>query len=165
MHDVKKNHLGVVVTENDGVINKKRSRRDVVAQRVIKPYEPRNWMHIEALEDGLEVSFNGTGLNYSLDSGLTWTSLSPDETTPPINNGEKIYFKGPNAERKNGEKKAFVITKLCNIGGNIMSLEYDDFEDKFEIPYDGRFSFYFANCTTIKKVDKKFLPATKLTDT
>ena len=50
-------------------------------------------MYIDALEDGLSVSFSRNTIYYSIDEAKTWASLSPNRTTPVINAGCKIYFK------------------------------------------------------------------------
>ena len=52
---------------------------------------PNTYTYIEALEDDLTVSFTNN-IQYSLDIE-TWQNLDNGKSTPPINKGEKIYFK------------------------------------------------------------------------
>lgn len=130
----------------------------------IKPY-----MHIEALEDGLTVTFSmpsgfDTGyLYYSLD-GSTWVTLPANTASPAINTGEKIYFKGMFTPISGLGIGNFSISKKCNVGGNVMSLLFgDDFQNKYSLSQkESAFSYLFDSCDTIISVSDNFLPATVL---
>lgn len=92
-----------------------------------KPSLP--YLYFEALEDGLQVSITKSATQYSLD-GVNWIDLPATESTPPINQGQKIYFKG-NAALANIGIGTFTLTKLCKVGGNPNSLHYGDSIDKY----------------------------------
>jgi hypothetical protein len=59
------------------------------------PDYSKEYMYIEALEDGMTVSFNNKAssgsLYYSLDK-KKWSELTGE--TPVVNSGEKVYFRG-----------------------------------------------------------------------
>ena len=122
-------------------------------------------MYVEALEDGLTVSFTkkatSGSLYYSLDK-QEWNELSGE--TPAVNSGEKVYFKGdlvPGTRSGIGE---FSINKQCNVAGNIMSLLFaDDFVGKTDLTgYDYAFKNLFNGCTTIQSAKNLILSATTL---
>ena len=93
---------------------------------------PNTYTYIEAIEDDLTVSFTNP-LQYSLDLE-TWENLDSNNLTPPINTGEKIYFKANITPVEYKGVGTFNISKKCNVGGNTMSLLYgDDYKDKTDI--------------------------------
>lgn len=128
--------------------------------------ENNEYMFIEALEDGFTFVFesNGINLNYSLDK-ITWSSLSSGSNSPSINNGEKIYLKAA-TESINGNLGNFSFSKRGNVGGNILSLLFDDdFLGRTDITgYDYVFSFLFGYCTNLVKVYSNFLTPTTLSE-
>lgn len=95
------------------------------------------YLTLIALEDESTFTFNGTTVNdvvntasYSLD-GVTWTEISSGTSTPAINSGEKIMWKGEMTPYYNQEEEAykygigkFTSTKTFNVEGNPMSLLY-----------------------------------------
>lgn len=114
--------------------------------------------YIEALADGMTVTLNNTSmgitapandLEYSTDQQV-WTTLPNNTTSPTINTGERIYLRG-NATSAFDMANImmgmgfFNITQQCNIGGDIMSLLFnDDFEDKTDLTgYDAAFAGLF----------------------
>ena len=149
-------------------MSKYRRRLMMQEKKVIKPY-----MHIEALEDNLTVSFSPSlstnAIEYSLD-GSTWVTLPADTASPAIKAGRKIYFRG---ELKSDDDYSqvygigtFVISKRCNVGGNVMSLLFsDDFENHYSLE-NHEYSFYnlFNGCTSLVSVSENFLPATTLSN-
>ena len=124
-----------------------------------------NYCTIEALEDGLTVSFSTNSLLYSLDNGNSWTELPADTTTPAINSGDMISFKAtgltPNPSNGIG---TFTVNKKFNLKGNVMSLLFgDEGKNIFSLSgYDYAFTRLFAECTTLQSVSKDFLPAVRL---
>jgi hypothetical protein len=90
----------------------------------LKPY-----LYFEALEDGLQVSITKSETQYSLDK-VNWIDLPATESTQPINQGQKVYFKG-NGALNNSGIGTFTLTKLCRVGGNPNSLHYGDSFDKY----------------------------------
>lgn len=124
-------------------------------------------MYIEALEDGMIVSFtkkaNSGSLYYSLDK-QEWNELTGG--TPVVNSGEKVYFKGDLVPGESNGIGTFVINKQCNVAGNVMSLLFaDSFIGKTDLTgYNYAFYNLFKNCTTIKSAENLILPATILKD-
>lgn len=123
-----------------------------------------NYLTIEALEDGLTVSFSTNPLLYSIDNGNTWTELPADVISPVINTGQKICFKQeegvliPSTNYK--EIGTFSISHRCNLSGNCMSLYFGD-NAKGKIDMTGiSFCKLFKDCDTIIEVSDNFLPAT-----
>lgn len=119
-----------------------------------------NYLTIEALEDGLTVSFNRSGLSYSIDGG-DWVKINENKYTPSINKGHSIAFKG---KRASTESKIgiFTITNKCSLSGNCMSIIYgDDAEGQISVPDYGLRNL-FSGCDNIVSVSKGFLPATEL---
>jgi len=88
-----------------------------------------------AREDGATFTFNGTTVDdvtnvasYSLDNGTTWMQIASGVSTPSINTGERILWKGemtPRSSRPWGIG-SFTSTKEFDIEGNVMSLIYGD---------------------------------------
>ena len=137
----------------------------------------KNYMYVEALEDGLSVQFNqlmsanANSLEYSTDQKI-WKTTANGVPTDTINVGEKLYFRGDvtnmDISFDNSGSIAgigtFIFNKKCNVGGNIMSLLYvDDFEDKYDLSeYDSVFTFLFADINQTGMLihsDKLILPA------
>ena len=95
------------------------------------------YLTLIALEDESTFTFNGTTVNdvvntasYSLD-GITWTEISSGTSTPAINSGERIMWKGEMTPYYNQEEEVykygigkFTSTKTFNVEGNPMSLLY-----------------------------------------
>ena len=144
----------------------------------------KEYLHFEALEDGMTVSFkeasnddnliaNSNILYYSTDK-TTWKTLSPEnENTEPINAGEKIYFKGNCVLSESGQGiGVFSVSKKYNAAGNVMSLLFaDDFDGKIDLTgYDFIFMALFADFNAIVtgsesnliSAENLILPATTL---
>jgi hypothetical protein len=118
-------------------------------------------MTIESLEDGLTVSFSSGILQYCINGSIEWITLNSGESTPEIDCGYYISFRG-NLSSYNG--CTFTISKQCNLKGNCMSLLYgDDSNSQTSVPEEA-FCKLFYNCTTIKNISSNFLPATTLSD-
>ena len=118
-------------------------------------------LYIEALVDGMTVALNSNNLEYSTDL-RTWSVLPMNTASPIINTGERIYLRGNATVGETGIGQ-FTISQQCNLGGNIMSLLFnDDFEDKTDLrDYDGIFMELFAE-QPIVDASKLLLPATTL---
>ena len=137
-----------------------------------------NYFFIEALADGMTVALNNTSqginapandLEYSTDQQV-WQRLSNNTASPAINTGERIYLRGNATSAFDGTNGIlgmgfFNITQQCNVGGNIMSLLFnDDFEDKTDLTgYDGAFAGLFM-IQPIVNASELILPATTLAD-
>ena len=135
-------------------------------------------LYFEALADGMTVRLTNRGydfdatdneLEYSTDLS-TWSVLPMNTTSPSINTGERIYLRGNVTSTADLENAImgmgfFKITQQCNVGGNIMSLLFnDDFEDKTDLNgYVGAFYRVFSE-QPIVDASELILPATTLAD-
>lgn len=122
------------------------------------------YLTIEALEDGLSVSFDSmsNSIEYSIDESQNWKILQYDATTDSILKGQKIKFRGYCIPYYDGIGR-FHITHKCKLYGNCMSLLYYDKASLFNRVLE--FSFYklFFDCPIIS-VSNDFLPATILAE-
>ena len=119
-------------------------------------------MTVEPLENGVYLSFGGSGLSYSIDDS-DWVSLPMSTNTPSINIGQTIKIKGLNIST-NMTQNHFVINGRCKLSGTIMSIIYGDKPYEEKIPFDSCFVGAFYNCNSIVSVSPDFLPATILTE-
>ena len=112
-------------------------------------------------------SFSGTSrdsinnsVEYSLDSGHTWTTLANGSNTPTIATGEKIMWRGINHPIGTEEDAGAPLTTHLGIGtfsssgrfnaeGNSLSLLYgDNFEEQTDFDtYTWAFDALFKGCT------------------
>lgn len=140
---------------------------DIVISSGSKPYEEQ-YLTFEALEDGT-FSFTTNDLQYSLDDGVTWQTLTAGTSTPTISAGNKILWKQsgltPNPSEYSGIGK-FSSTGKFNVYGNIMSLYYgDDFIDKNDLTGKNyAFCKLFYNCKNLISAENLILPATILAE-
>ena len=108
----------------------------------------------------------GNILQYSLDNGQTWLSLSQGSYLE-LQSGTNIMCKmsSPNLpEYASNGVINFNITGECNVSGNIMSLLYgDDFDDKTDLTGKHNvFTCLFQFCYNIISAEHLILPATTL---
>lgn len=101
---------------------------------------------------------------YSLDSGSTWNNLQIKQTTPSINNGDKILFKASNlsvgTETGIGTIRP---SSSASVEGNIMSLIYgDNFSGQTNIPNNFQFRKLFSGATNLTSAENIIIPATSL---
>lgn len=123
----------------------------------------KKYLTIEALDDGLTAKLSTNSCQYTLD-GITWSTLAANATTPSINKGQKIHFRGNLTPTTSAGIGTFTISKKCNILGNVMSMLFGD-NASSNLSLSGKnFAFYklFYNCTNIVNVDPDLLPATTL---
>ena len=141
----------------------------------------RNYFFIEALADGMTVALNNTiqmdgmgsinapanELEYSTDQQV-WRRLPNNIASTRVNAGERIYLRGNATSAFDMTNMMmgigfFNITQSCNVGGNIMSLLFnDDFEDKTDLTgYDYAFAGLFIQ-QPIVNATRLILPATTL---
>ena len=139
-----------------------------------------NYFYVEALADGMTVALNSAApddymgmtapsnvLEYSTDL-KTWTTLPNDTPSKALNNGERLYLRGNATSAVDVTNMMFGmgffnISHPCNVGGNIMSLLFnDDFEDKTDLTgYDMAFAYLFLQ-QPIVNASELILPATTL---
>lgn len=89
------------------------------------PYDEQ-YLTIESLEDGNNISFSINSIDYSVDNGSTWATLATGNTIT-LDSGDTALFKA------NGLTPSildgigtFSTTKTYNVYGNVMSLVYGD---------------------------------------
>lgn len=146
-----------------------------------------------AIEDGASWRVEGANnypLQYSLDKGATWTTISTSNTwTPSINKGKTVMWKGVNSASATTKfqfiENGGINAPKFNVRGNILSTIYGDdylnpqdvvnFGGVFGEAYglnsaenlimpSGTAGYYrgmFANCHNLTKAPK--LPATAVT--
>jgi hypothetical protein len=123
----------------------------------------KQYLTIEALEDGLTAKLSTNSCQYTLD-GITWTTLAANTNTPSVNKGQKIHFRGNLTPTTSAGIGTFTISKKCNILGNAMSMLFGD-NASSNLSLSGKnYAFYklFYNCTNIVNVNPDLLPATTL---
>ncbi len=136
---------------------------DIVISGGDKPYEEQ-YLTFEALEDGT-FSFSKNDLQYSLDDGVTWQTLTAGTSTPTISAGNKILWKQTGLVPDSSEGIG-TFSSSCDfkVYGNIMSLHFgDDFIGKTDLTGKD-YAFYklfFYNYHLIN-VENLILPATTL---
>ena len=137
-------------------------RRFMLTQGFNESFDFNNYLTIEALEDGLVVSFTND-IEYGID-GQGWKTLNVGKTTKSINAGQTISFRGELTPSTYTGVGTFTISKSCNLKGNCMSLLFgDNAGDDYSLSdYDYAFYELFYNCADIKSVSADFLPATTL---
>lgn len=128
--------------------------------------ELKNYLTIEALEDGLTVSLSRNACEYCIDEDNNWVTLAAGTSSPSLNAGQTISFRGnltPSSTSTWGIG-TFTISKKCNVLGNVMSMLFgDDGKDSLSL-IDKPFAFYtlFAGCSNIISAKDLYLPATTL---
>ena len=126
----------------------------------------KNYLRFIASESGT-FKFSGNSINYSLDSGATWTELASDTSTPTVTAGSSILWKASGLTPTSGSGiGTFSSTANFVAEGNVMSLLYgDNFENQTSLSgKDYALRNLFAGCTTLTSVDNMSLPATTLSD-
>ena len=124
----------------------------------------KDYLTIEANEDGLTASLSVNTCEYCVDGDGNWKTLSAGTATESINSGHTLSFRGnltPNSSKGIG---TFTINKKCNLKGNCMSMLYgDNAADNYSLSgKDYAFSKLFYTCTNIVNVSSNLLPATTL---
>ena len=113
-----------------------------------------------------------TTIEYSLDSGETWTSTTSNtgDSAPSIsvNAGDVVQFRGDNATYATGTSKYNCFcgsTAIFEAKGNIMSLIYSTgFETATTLTDKYAFLNLFRSCTGLTSAENLVLPATTLAD-
>ena len=133
----------------------------------------QDYLTFEALENGtftLTVPANidsskMTSVSYSTDGGTTWTDTTIDSTaqtitTPTINDGDKVLWKGVGNSLSGS---SFSSTGNFNASGNAMSLFYgDNFANQTALSSEAALSRLFMNNRKIVSAENMILPATTL---
>ena len=118
------------------------------------------------LESGT-FSFSLNDLQYSLDNGDTWQTLTAGQSTPVIPSYTKIMWKGENLTPTEANGIG-TFSSTCNFKsiGNVMSLYFgDNFESQVDLTGKSfAFKGLFQNCNTIISAKNLVLPATTITE-
>lgn len=142
----------------------------MMIQTTSQPIDIAKYMTVEALEDGLTVSFSATSeystgkLHYCIDGSGEWHLLPDGVETPEINSGQTISFRAKGIWATSSGMGRFVISKKCNLKGNVMSLDLKNTfseEPPTDVATYRTYRGLFSGCTTIINIDKDFLQATE----
>lgn len=125
------------------------------------PYDEQ-YLTFVAIESGT-FKFTNNSLDYSLDGGSTWTTLSPNTDSPTVNAGNKILWKATLTPSSNGIGQ-FSSTGQFDVEGNAMSLLYgDNFIGEDDLTgKNNAFKYLFSSCTGMTSAENLVLPATTL---
>ena len=125
----------------------------------------QDYLTFVAKEDGT-FKFTGNSINYSVDDGETWTTLSSNTDTPTVQAGNKIMFKVTLIPQDSSGIGTFSSTSKFIAQGNVMSLLYgDDFIGQKDLT-GKNYVFYnlFNGCAGLTNAKNLCLPATTLTN-
>lgn len=115
--------------------------------------------------NGSKFKFSGNTIDYSLDSGSTWTSLPSNTYTPILNSGDTIMWRGSDMQVTSGNgignfSTGNILYKY-DVEGNVMSLIHgDDFKTATTIS-SYQFVKLFNGCSGIED-QHIVLPATRV---
>lgn len=136
----------------------------------VSPYSGQYLKFIPLFNDGT-FKFSGTSGNssiqYSLDSGSTWSTLASGVASPTVSVGNEIWWKGNLTPASSYDGiGTFSSTVYFDVEGNAHSLLWgDDFEDKTSLSgKDYVFEYLFSGCTGLNSAENLVLPATILAD-
>jgi len=124
----------------------------------------QDYLTIEVLDNGTQISFTQNSIEYSIDNGTTWGTMTTSEYLA-LNTGEKALFKasGLTPTSSVGIGTFTVNNGRINVSGNIMSMQDgDNFVNSTTISNKSQFRRLFYNCTNIVDVSNLILPATTL---
>lgn len=115
-----------------------------------------DYLTFTAQEAGSTVSFDLSSstekAEYSLDGGATWTNYADSQLITLANIGDRVCFKGKNAEGR------FYMTGLIAASGDVTSLT-NELGGDVEL-YENCYSWMFGECTSLTSAPN--LPSTKL---
>ena len=129
------------------------------------PDYSKQYLTFEALQD-TTFKFTINALQYSLDNGATWTTLSKNTASPMVTAGNKIMWKQTGlTPALAGGIGQFSSTGNFNVQGNIMSLYYgDDFINQTDLTGKSyAFKTLFSGNSHIIEAKNLILPALQLT--
>lgn len=122
----------------------------------------QDYLTFEALNP-TTFSFTQNDLQYSLDDGTTWTTLTAGNSTPQLSTGDKILWKQTGLTANDGIG-TFSSTGNFNAYGNIMSLVYgDNYIGQITLSQNTMFESLFHSCNKMINANNLILPATTLT--
>ena len=127
---------------------------------------PEDYLTFTALENGY-FSFTGNDLQYSIDDGENWSTLTSGTDSPTVRANSRILWKAtgltPSQSSPYGIGK-FSSTGRFNVSGNIMSLYYgDNFASQTDLTGKNyAFSSLFNSCSNLVSAENLVLSATTL---
>ena len=125
----------------------------------------KDYLRFVARENA-SFTFSTNSIQYSLNSGRTWTSLAANTSTPTIASGETIYFRasGLTPSVSNGIG-TFSSSGQFDVEGNVMSMLFSSgFENQTDLTsYGYAFRYLFRFNTKVVNASGMTLPATSLT--
>lgn len=128
----------------------------------------KNYLRFVARENAsFTFSTYSISIQYSLNSGRTWTSLASDTSTPTIASGETIYWRASGLTLGSSASiGSFSSSGQFDIEGNIMSMLFgSNFENQTDLTgYNYVFRNLFRADTNIINASGMTLPATTLAD-
>lgn len=110
--------------------------------------------------------FSGNTIDYSLDSGTTWTSLASNTYSPVVSSGSTIMWKmtNPTIDTNNGIGRFYTSGGTFDVEGNIMSLLYGyNYEGQTTLQGDNQFRGLFDSNIYVINASGLTLPATAMT--
>ena len=104
-------------------------------------------------------------LQYSIDSGNTWSGLSHNRATVLCNNGDKVLFKASGLSINNEAGIGRIIPSgAARVEGNTMSLLYgDNFSGQTTISNSFQLRKLFSGATNLTSAENLVLPSTTIT--
>lgn len=112
--------------------NGSKAWQHIVDEYVPPVYDPKNWLRLEARENGVSFSFTpsvtGNTIEYSTNGGRTWNNLAEGESTPQIYANEAIHFRGMLEPTTDGIG-TFSSTGKYMAEGNPFSMTLGDYID------------------------------------
>ena len=120
---------------------------------------------VEAITQGkITVTFPQSGMKYSTDGGVTKLPVSSNPTEIPVAAGDKVAFYGTNTSYSGTQIGGADDggTFKCKVYGNIMSLLYEDFADRTELPANETFNQLFKDNARLTDASGLLLPAMTL---
>lgn len=118
---------------------------------------------LKALQAGT-FSHTSFDVDYSVDGGNTWTTLSAGSSTPTVQAGTKVMFRSEITPTSSNGVGKFAGTNNFEAEGNVMSLLYgDNFVDQKGLTGKS-YAFYklLSGATYLKSAKNLSLPATTL---
>jgi len=131
----------------------------------------KQYVCVEANADSTLTLYNVEGnnpdLQYSMDGGASWNTVSTDTYSWAIHidRDQTLYLKGNNPDGwsySNTKYSHFTITGDVYLSGNVMGLVDNGTNTKFYIPCGYCFYDLFFESTGITSISKNFLPAKNL---
>ena len=128
-----------------------------------------DYLTFTALENGY-FRFTGNDLQYSIDDGENWSTLTSGTDSPTIRANSRILWKATGLTPSQSSSPygigTFSSSVRFEVSGNVMSLYYgDDFASQTDLTgKDNAFDSLFYNCSNLASAENLVLPATTLSN-